>query len=104
MKYLLLLTLVAFASAAPEAEANAVAEADPKAEAAPVAEAEADPEADPWLHYGYGHGLAYYGLGGYYHPYSYGYWGRKKREAEAAPVAEAAADPEADPWLHYGYG
>merc|ERR1739845_104065 len=80
-----------------------------EAEAAPVAEAEADPEADPWLHYGYGLGHAYYGLGGYYHPYSYGYWGRKKREAEAAPVAEAAAepeaaaDPEADPWYRYGY-
>merc|ERR1719430_1197996 len=86
MKYLLLLTLVAFASAAPEAEANAVAEADPKA------------EADPWLLYG--HYGGYYG--GYYgYPY-YGYgWGRKKREAEATPVAEAAADPEADPW--YGY-
>merc|ERR1711961_21528 len=62
-----------------------------------------DTEADPWLHYGYGRGLAYYGLGGYYHPYSYGYWGRKKREAEAAAEPEAAADPEADPWYRYGY-
>merc|ERR1719347_2542453 len=96
MKYLLLLTLVAFASAAPEAEANAVAEADPNAEA----------EADPWLHYGYGLGHAYYGLGGYYRPYGY-LWGRKKREAEAAPEAAAAADPnaEADPWYgYYGHG
>merc|ERR1719289_640220 len=96
MKYLLLLTFVAFACAAPEAEPNAVAEADPKAEADPTPEANA--EADPW--YGY------YGHYGYYPYYRYGYlYGRKKREAEA--------DPEADPWYgyyghylggYYGYG
>merc|ERR1719348_536956 len=98
MKYLLLLTFVAFACAAPEADPNAVAEADPKA------------EADPYYLYGY------YGLRHPYYGYGYPYiYGRKKREAEAEPEAEA--DPKADPWLgyyglyggyyglgHYGYG
>merc|ERR550534_3056840 len=89
MKYLLLLTFVAFACAAPEAEPNAVAEADPKA------------EADPW----YGYYGGYYGYRHYGYGYPYFYYGRKKREAEAAPTPEANA--EADPWYgyygHYGY-
>merc|ERR1712168_1430610 len=86
MKYLLLLTFVAFACAAPEADPNAVAEADPKA------------EADPYYLYGY-YGL-HHGYYGYGYPY-YGYYGRKKREAEAAPAPNAEANAEADPW--YGY-
>merc|ERR1712168_840862 len=79
MKYLLLLTFVAFACAAPEAEPNAVAEADPNA------------EADPW--YGYYGGC--YGYPQYGYPYIYG---RKKREAEAAPAPAAEANAEADPY------
>merc|ERR1719233_2487907 len=105
MKYLLLLTFVAFACVAPEAEPNAVAEADPKA------------EADPW----YGYYGGYYGYRHYGYGYPYFYYGRKKREAEAAPTPEAnaeaaptpEADPKADPWYgyyghylggYYGYG
>merc|ERR1712112_754325 len=55
-------------------------------------EAEAEPE--PYHHYGYGVGT--YGVG--YHPYTTGYLGHRviygKREAEAEP----------EPYHHYGYG
>merc|ERR1719481_1683855 len=79
MKYLLLLTFVAFACAAPEA--------DPKA------------EADPW----YGYYGGYYGLRHYGYGYPYYYYGRKKREAEAAPAPNAEADPYYYYYAHYGY-
>merc|ERR1712215_458989 len=81
--------------------AYAVAEAEP--EAAPNAEA----NADPWYAYS-GYGLGHYRYrpyyGGYYRPYGYGYWGRKKREAEAEPTAAAEpnAEANADPWYSYG--
>merc|ERR1711992_175027 len=66
--------------------------------------ANAEPEAEAGPYYFYS-GL----YGGYcgYRPYSYGLWGRKKREAEPTAAAEPAADAEADPWYlysgHYGY-
>jgi len=84
------------------------------------AEPAADADADPYYYYsglygrGYGYGHLGYGYGhgygyGYYRPYSYGYYGRKKRSAE--PTAEPEADAEADPWYyysglygHHGYG
>merc|ERR1711882_18479 len=59
--------------------AYVVAEAEP--EATPNAEA----NADPWYAYS-GYGLGHYGYrpyyGGYYRPYGYRYWGRKKRKVE----------------------
>merc|ERR1712098_796870 len=89
--FLIVLCLFGLSLGAPEAEADAVAEASP--------------DADPWHYYGY---RPYYG--GYYgyRPhgyYGYGYYGRRrgKREAEASPVADPNADPEADPWYYYGY-
>merc|ERR1712098_641275 len=87
--FLIVLCLFGLSLGAPEAEADAVAEASP--------------DADPWHYYGY---RPYYG--GYY---GYGLYGRKKREAEAAPEAlpnanpeaDPNANPEADPWYYYGF-
>merc|ERR1711974_147587 len=71
-----------------------------------VAEPEAEAKADPWISYG-GYGLGYsrlgYGLGyggyGLGLGYSRGIIGYGKREAEAEPKADA------EPWLTYGgYG
>jgi hypothetical protein len=110
----------AAAEAAPAVEAveRKRREAEPEAEA----KADADPEADPWLYYSSYYGAAPYGYYGYapysysysyapytysyapysyYNPYSYAYYGRKKREAEAAPEADPEA--EADPYLLYSY-
>merc|ERR1719493_607536 len=48
-----------------------------------------------------------YGWGGYYRPYGYGYWGRKKRSADdevAAAGPNPDADADADAWYgYYGY-
>merc|ERR1711921_30399 len=70
-----------------------------------VAEPEAEAKADPWISYG-GYGLGYsslgYGLGyggyGLGLGYSRGIIGYGKREAEAEPKAAA------DPWYYGGYG
>merc|ERR1711921_276 len=69
-----------------------------------VAEPEAEAKADPWISYG-GYGLGYsslgYGLGyggyGLGLGYSRGIIGYGKREAEAEPKAAA------DPWVYGGY-
>merc|ERR1719337_817974 len=72
------------------------------AAAVPAPEPNAEPE--PWYGYGYGG----YGYGGYYRPYGYGYWGRKRRSAEPNAVAEPLANAEPEPAAaaepYYGYG
>ena len=72
--------------------------------AAAIPEPEATAESEPWYGYGY---RGYGGYAGYYRPYGYGYWGRKRRSAEPNAVAAAEptaeAQPEADAASHYGY-
>merc|ERR1712156_456396 len=73
---------------------------------AAIPEPEATAEAEPWYGYGYGY-RGYGGYAGYYRPYGYGYWGRKRRSAEPNAVAAAEptaeAEPAADAAAYYGY-
>merc|ERR1719516_623970 len=92
IKALVVLSVVALAMGAPEADAKAdpyygyYGKRSAEAEAAPAA------SADPY--YGY-YGLGHYGYAGF--PYAYGAVVYGKRSAEAAPAAKPSADP------YYGY-